>query len=146
MHAAHASFSLREYMARSHAYLRNLFARLLTAMEHDAPDVRALWAELDAGLMTHMEAEERYVIPAFAREDLVAARSLLVDHAAFRDQLLELGVAVDLHCFRYPRARELTDLLDAHATREDELLYRWAERALHPSIIQTIRDHLAAGT
>ena len=36
-----------------------------------------------------MEAEERYVIPAFATVDRAAARELLDDHAQIRAALLE---------------------------------------------------------
>ena len=55
--------------ARSHDYLRRVLERLLDSMRVDAPDVRALWGELEHGLLTHMEAEERFVLPAFLRVD-----------------------------------------------------------------------------
>src|SRR5579863_339909 len=83
------------YMTRSHDYLRNLLGRVLAAMESNAQDdVRELWNELDHGLLAHMEAEERYVLPVFAHVDHEEARALLREHGLLREQLLQLGIAV----------------------------------------------------
>ncbi len=133
------------YMTRSHKYLRTLLGRLLAAMEANAGDeVRRLWNELDHGLLAHMEAEERFVLPVFMHVDAEEARALLREHGLLREQLLELGVRVDLHCVRYDASREFAELLDRHAGREENLLYRWASDRLESSVVTEIEQHIAA--
>lgn len=131
-----------QYMLRSHAYLHDLYHRLLAAMEADAPDVRLLWEELDHGLLSHMEAEERFILPKFAHVDKAEALSILREHGTFREQLFELGIAIDLHLLRYDRSREFITALDRHATREESLLYRWADEHLGQRIVDIIRDRV----
>lgn len=137
------------YMTRSHADLRDLLARVLAAMAADArDDVALLWTELDRGLLSHMEAEERFVLPVFAHVDPDEARSLLREHGLLREQLLQLGVAVDLHCARYECSEEFAALLERHAAREERLLYRWADQRLEPPtiarLIERVSHHVEA--
>lgn len=136
--------TLYVYMTRSHDYLRELLQRLLAAMAADAPDVRALWNQLDHGLLAHMEAEERFVLPAFARVDADEARALLREHGKLREELFELGIAVDLHYIRYDRSAAFFELLRRHAGREENLLYRWAGEHIESPIVQAIERHIAA--
>ncbi len=144
MHAAsHQDPNLYSYMSHSHEYLEGLYARLLEAMAINAPDLRELWTELDHGVLAHMEAEERFVLPAFARFDRDEAVGLLRDHGKIREQLLELGIAVDLHAIRYESSRELVELLRAHARREESLLYRWADQRLDRALIDAAVAHAA---
>jgi hypothetical protein len=111
------------FMTRSHRDLRDLLTRLLAAMEANArDDVRSLWTELDHGLLAHMEAEERFVLPTFAHVDREEARALLREHGVLRDELLKLGIAVDLHYARYEWSREFAVVLERHAEREERLL------------------------
>ncbi|HEX2685563.1 MAG TPA: hemerythrin domain-containing protein [Kofleriaceae bacterium] len=131
-------------MTESHERLDRLFGRLLDALESNAPDVRELWTELDHGLLAHMEAEERFVLPAFARFDHEEAIALLREHGGIREQLLELGVAVDLHCIRFEQSREFIQRLRAHAAREDKLLYRWADSRLDAPLVAAARHHVEA--
>ena len=108
--------TLYAYMMKRHQYLRALFGRLIEAMQANAgADVRSLWNELEHGLLSHMEAEERFVLPRFAHVDGEEARALLREHGLIRESLLELGVAVDLHCIRYERSQDFVDLLFRHA-------------------------------
>ncbi|CAN5894040.1 hypothetical protein BH11MYX3_BH11MYX3_12120 [soil metagenome] len=110
-------------------------------MRVNAPDVPALWTKLDHGLLSHMEAEERYVLPAFARVDRAAALEVLREHGQIRAMLLELGVAVDLHSIRFEQSEELIRLLRAHASTEDNLLYRWADQRLDDALRAATRRH-----
>jgi len=131
-------------MIDSHEHLNELFGRLLDALASDAPDARALWTELDHGLLAHMEAEERFVLPAFAQIDRQEALALLHEHGQIREQLLELGVAVDLHCIRLEQSRAFIATLRAHADREAKLLYRWADARLDATLIEAARRHASA--
>src|SRR5689334_3535632 len=89
--------SIYNYMLRSHRHLEDQYCRVLEALEVGAPELRALWAELEHEVLAHLEAEERYVVPAFARVDREEALALLREHGQVREYLLELGVAIDLH-------------------------------------------------
>jgi Hemerythrin HHE cation binding domain len=131
------------YMTGHHEHLNQLYARLLDALAVNAPDVRDLWTELDHELLAHMEAEERFVLPAFARIDRDEAVAILREHGRIRELLLELGIAVDLHYIRFERSREFIETLRAHAAREDRLLYRWADQKLDPSLVEATRRHIA---
>ena len=133
------------YLTRSHTYLRELLGRVLGAMEANAQDdVRTLWNELDHGLLSHMEAEERFVLPVFAHVDPDETRALLREHGLIREQLLELGIAVDLHSARYHSSHEFAALLDRHGGREETLLYRWADERLAPETIARVQTHMTA--
>ena len=137
--------TLCAYMLRSHEQLRAEVTRLLSAMEANArTDVVTLWNELEHKLLDHMEAEERFVLPAFAHVDRGEAVALLREHGLIRENLLELGIAVDLHCIRYERSEELFNLLLGHAAREERLLYRWADDRLSPSIVEAVKARVAA--
>lgn len=128
--------SLYTYMIRSHRCLEDLFGQVLDAMGVEAPDLYSLWTTLDRELRAHMEAEERFVLPAFARVDRDEAIAIVRDHGFFREQLLELGVAVDLHAIRFERSRDFIDRLRFHAAREERLLYRWADQHLGSRAIE----------
>ncbi|CAN5360625.1 hypothetical protein BH11MYX1_BH11MYX1_09870 [soil metagenome] len=134
---------LFEYMVESHRLLDIRYQRLLDAMAVGAPEVCELWTQLDHDLLSHLEGEERYVLPAFAHFDREEAVALLQEHGRVRVQLLELGVAVDLHELRHKRSIELVELLRAHAAREENLLYRWADRELDPSLKRSVLEHVA---
>jgi hypothetical protein len=135
------SDSLYTFLTNDHARLETVFDRLLDAMAANSPDARQLWTELDHGLLAHMEAEERYVIPAFALVDHAAAREILDDHAQIRAQLLELGVAMDLHRLRFATSQDFIRILRSHAAREDNLLYRWADTRLDERLRSSARVH-----
>ena len=137
--------ALYVYMLNSHERLRDLLARVFEAMAFNArDDVAALWGVFDHGLLAHMEAEERFVLPVFAHVDREEAQALLRDHGLLRQELLQLGVAIDLHCARYPRAGEFAALLERHARREEALLYRWADERLSGETIEHVKQHAAA--
>jgi len=128
-------------MVRSHQHLDDLYGRLLAAMEANASDVCAVWTEFEHELRTHMEAEERFVLPSFATVDASEARALVREHGVIREQLLEIGVAIDLHQARYARALDLVERLRAHAGREDHLLYRWADKHLDDALVAAALAH-----
>ncbi|HEY4243212.1 MAG TPA: hemerythrin domain-containing protein [Kofleriaceae bacterium] len=132
------------YMTHSHDHLRTLLARLLAAMEAGArADVLGLWTQLDHDLLSHMEAEERFILPAFAHVDMTEARDLVREHGLIREELLELGVAVELHCVRCESGDAFADLLVRHAAREEQLMYRWADQRLSPQAALDVTKHLS---
>ena len=128
-------------MLRSHLELEDRYARLLDAMAKDTPELRDRFTELEHGLLAHMEAEERYVLPSFARVEHAEALDLIREHGAIRERLLELGVALDLHLVRFQRAHEFIELLRAHAAREQKMMYRWVDTQLAARVISLAIAH-----
>ncbi|MBV8757086.1 MAG: hemerythrin domain-containing protein [Deltaproteobacteria bacterium] len=116
--------SFYNYMIRLHGHHEDLCCKLLDAMATRSPNARRFWSELDESLRTHMESEERYVLPAFARIDREEALALIRDHGRIREQLLEIGVAIDLH--ELAQTQRFIDTIREHAAREDKLMARWA--------------------
>jgi hemerythrin superfamily protein len=130
------------FLRYDHERLEALFAKLIDEFrEGDPDDLRATWTRFETGLLAHFAAEERYLLPLFARVDPGEAAALLAEHALFRRKLDDLGVGVDLHAVRLDVAQELVKALREHAGREDRLLYRWAERNVdRPSQEQLERE------
>lgn len=134
-------------LAHDHLRLERLFSELRDAFEADArEDIPLLWTELDTGLRAHLEAEEKHALPRFAETDPSEASALRAEHDAIRKQLDELDVMVDLHVLRADAAAAFLDLLQAHAAREEKLLYRWVEEradAEGESLLGAARERLA---
>jgi hemerythrin-like domain-containing protein len=134
--------SLRPLLIRDHERLDALFVKLLEEFRHgDRNTIRAMWTRFEAGLSRHLDAEERHLLPLFARVEPAEAAWLLAEHASFRKKLDELGVGVDLHVVSLAIALEFVESLRAHAHREDRLFYRWAER----QAAETIQKAVARG-
>lgn len=120
--------SFYNYTLRLHRHHEDLFVKLVDAMMCGAPIARQIWSEIDSWLRAHMDTEERHILPEFARVDLEESRALLADHAKIREQLLECGVAIDLHEIEVPLA--LVELVRQHAVREEKLMERWSAQLL----------------
>ena len=133
--AAHdpVSMSPGALLHADHERLDRLYVQLVDAFRGgDWDDVRIMWDAFESGLRAHMEAEERYVLPALREVDPAEADALRAEHDAVRARVAELGVAADLHMVKDDVAADLIDKLRAHARREDALAYRFADRSLSP--------------
>lgn len=135
------SSSFYNYQLRLHRHHEDLLGRLVDAVACRSADARRIWDELEDSLRSHMEAEERYVLPSFARTDRDEALALVRDHNRIREQLLEIGIAIDLH--EAGPATRFVQLLRDHAAREDKLLYRWADRELDPKLAERVTAQAA---
>jgi hemerythrin-like domain-containing protein len=121
--------SLRDFLLGDHLRLEALLGELIDEFREGHPDeVREMWARFDSGLSMHLSAEERYLLPLYTAAEPREAEALLAEHDTFRKGLDELGVGVDLQMVNLDVAQAFIDAVRAHARREDELLYRWAER------------------
>jgi hemerythrin superfamily protein len=130
------------FMHGSHETLERLAARLVAALAaDDRIEIQTLWPEIERKLLAHLEAEERFVLPAFARTDEKEAIELIRQHGKFRELLLELGVAVDLHYARLPRFQLFLAMLREHAQREEALMYRWASERLDARLAAAAKNH-----
>lgn len=135
------SSSFYNYMLRLHRHHEDLSERLLDAIAAGSPDAHRIWDELEQSLRSHMETEERYVLPAFARFDRDEALAIVREHGVLREQLLDVGIAIDLHEAASPT--RFIQLVRDHAAREDQLLYRWADRDLNPQLAARVISHTA---
>ena len=123
--------SLRTFLTRDHQRLDILFGHLLEEFgEGHREGVREMWTRFDAGLSSHIKAEEKYLLPEFERVEPAEAAALRADHAHFRKTLAELGLGVDLDMVSLDVAEEFVKALRAHGRKEDELLYQWAQREI----------------
>src|SRR5205809_312694 len=102
-----------------HARLEALFCELLNAAEGvDQPTLQKAWAEFEDSLLTHLDAEERYLLPRFEHKAPDAVRAIRSEHTRIRKLIAELGVTTELHLLRKSVAEELVQTLRAHAARE----------------------------
>ena len=133
--AAMDTGTIRERMVKDHERLDALFRDVLGRLALDDRDeTRAAWNDFEQGLVRHLDAEEKLVLPAFALVFPDEAKRIVADHDHFRARLLELGVAVDLHTIRVDVATDFIHELREHAAREDALLYRWADQNLEEAV------------
>lgn len=126
-----ATENIQQRLLDDHVELDALFSKLMDAFNANArEDTQSLWTDLERRLERHFAVEERYLFPKFSALDATETRALQDDHSRLRRRLGELGAGVDLKLVRAEVARDFIDTLRAHATRENELLYRWAREAL----------------
>lgn len=91
----------------------------------------AVWDEFCADLLSHLQFEEDHILPRYRRSNPGAAadaEELLAQHAAIRQQLDEMGMALQLHLLRAEIVERFVAMMRAHAEHENRTLYPW-ERA-----------------
>jgi hypothetical protein len=116
-------------LATHHEDLERAFLSLMVRAERgDAMSLREEWTAFEDELVRHLTYEEEMLLPRFALEDPGEAAAIRREHDAIRNALWELGVGIDLHCVRADAVRSFIDSLRAHAARESDTLYAWAER------------------
>jgi len=99
-------------------------AQATVAPEWDA--IEASWDALEARLLCHMQAEERYLLPLLEASHPAEVKRISTEHAQLRGRVAELGIAVELHLARPEEILTLVDALRRHTAYEDEALYRLA--------------------
>jgi hemerythrin-like domain-containing protein len=115
-----------------HRRLEVVFEQVLAAVAADDQESLGLaWNDFETGLLAHLDAEEKYMVPAILESSPRDAQAIVSEHRQVRSRLADLGAAVDLHTLRLETARGFIAELRAHAKREDALLYRRADESLH---------------
>jgi len=135
----------RALLIEDHERLEQIFVDLKAAFAlGDREEVARLWTAFDAGLTSHMAAEEEHILPLFEQVDPAEAEAVRKDHAKIRAGLADLAVRVDLHMVRKLEADDFIEHIREHAHRENELMYRWAEQHLDEearvSLLGRLRD------
>jgi hemerythrin superfamily protein len=136
--------ALSPLLRAEHRRLSALFAELLDCVHSGETSViQPIWARFERGLLAHMAAEEREVLPLFEVEHPDEARAIRDEHARIREVLARMGVDLELHVAREESVQELVRALEEHAAREDAALYRWADKALPREQAGALRRMLA---
>ena len=121
--------SLESMLAGDHDRLDREFQVIVTrAQGGDRQQLESEWLAFQRALLGHLDAEEKHLIPALAHDRPREAQILLDEHEQIRGQLLQLGVDLDLHCLRADRVETFVEALRAHAQREENIYYPWADR------------------
>lgn len=137
--------SLRDHMRADHAELEILFERLVATFQAGDRDQAAqMFREFERRLETHLALEDDHLVPALAATDRGEAEAIAADHRRLRARVTELGVGVDLHLTRATAVADLVDELRNHASREDAVLYRWADEALDEPTRHTLLERMRA--
>jgi hemerythrin-like domain-containing protein len=135
-----------DILSRHHAEVDERICKLLMRADGgDNHDLATEWNLLEGELARHFDVEERALFPLFARDNPEDVARLRQEHAALRRDLLALGIRADLHLLRAEAVRDFVKDLRAHASREDETLYRWAAKDLTPGTwarIATTLNHV----
>ena len=133
--------------ARLHTDQGRIDALVEELSNHVRADDRAsaleAWTAMERALRAHLEAEDLHMIPLLEREAPEEARALLAEHAEIRRQLANIGFGLDLQIVSEEVVARFAQNLRNHATREDNLLYLWAEMALDEGRKRSILGHLA---
>lgn len=124
-----------ERLEREHRSLNACLAQLIcAAREGDPIDLRVAWRTAEHSLLTHFALEEELLLPVFARRHPDEAALLLAEHAAIKNQLLEIGLNLELHIVRAEDVECFARSVRDHGRREERTLYRWAGRTSATSI------------
>jgi hemerythrin superfamily protein len=133
--------TVRQSLGSDHEAINQRLSDLADAVEGaNFPTILEVFREVDRGLRAHMHGEERYLFGHFEKSHPEQIRALREDHDRFHRQLDELMIQTELHTLRKERIDALIDALRAHAARENDTLYRWADEPLY----ETQRDALFA--
>jgi hemerythrin-like domain-containing protein len=118
-------------LSRDHAELEDRMRRLVRCAEGgDCHDLASEWNSFEADLERHLQLEERELFPHFARKHSDEVAALRDEHEALRRDLLALGIRSDLHQLRATAVADFVKSLRAHAQREEQALYPWADAEL----------------
>jgi len=131
MIAAERLSSLESMLAGDHHRLERAFQAIVTRAEGgDFQQLEREWLAFQSALLQHLDAEEKNMLPALAKDRPAEAKTLYDEHANIRAKLLQLGVDLDLHCLRAERIEAFVEAMRAHAHREENIFYPWVDRQL----------------
>lgn len=101
-----------------------------------------VWRRFREELERHLEVEERWLLPHFAKAHPVEAQQCGALHAQLRALAARAEPELQLHARHVPTVLELQRVLRAHARRADALLYPWAVEALDAGTWREVRTQM----
>lgn len=135
---------LYETLRGDHRRLDELFERLLNHVHvGDTALADATWTEFERGLTAHLSAEEKWLLTALERVLPAETAALRAEHEIVRAGLTEMGIELEIHTLREDTVERFIQFLRAHAAREDELLYQWADEMLAEEPRTSVIERLA---
>ncbi len=135
----------RHLLADHHRELEAVYRAILAATyADDARDLVFAYRAFEEGVLEHLEAEEREILPAYGRAAPDDARAIREAHARIRQELQRVGIYVELHVIRAETMHGLIAELRAHAVREDARMYPWAHLHLPAGAKQRIQARVTA--
>lgn len=144
MQAIRKERTLGQFLKHDHERLEELLATVMQAIDDDDQQAAlAAWRPLEAGLLAHFAVEEEHLFPELEKTDRIEAAHLRSDHGAVRQQIVDLGMCLELHTARKVAFDQLVALLERHAAREEALLYRWVESHLPRHVGAAMRSQLS---
>ena len=129
-----------QLLLSDHQRLDKLFQRLLDDVHcGDWTVCQATWSSFERQLLEHLETEDKYLLPIFERDYPNETAGLQQQHVSIRRLLADLGVRIELHVLREQHVRHFIEFLQAHAAREETLLYRGA-KDLPPEVARALAE------
>lgn len=120
--------NVRESLGDDHKAIDRHLSDLTNAVEGaDFPTILEVFREIDRGLRAHIDGEERYLFDHFEEAYPSEIHELRQDHERFRRTLDELSIQTELHTLRKKSIDDLVARLRAHAHKENNTLYEWAD-------------------
>lgn len=83
-------------------------------------------------MLAHMEAERRFLLPAFEREKPQEAKLIHDDHALIRALLVTIAEQIARRATSPDTIRKLIEAVKTNGQRETGDLYPWAEHGVEP--------------
>ncbi len=136
--------SVRAYLVGYHDRLEALMERVVATCALDnATLLGDAWRAFEVSLRTHIDAEDRIVIPLLGPKNAREARALSSEHRHLRARMSELRTSVEQGALRAEVARSLMDELRAHNRHETDVLHDHFEAVEPPEAQKTVIEALA---
>lgn len=132
-------------LRRHHAHLERTCEELCDAYEEgNWTDVESNFAILETELLAHLDAEENEIFPLLREVEPAEVEALLADHRELRTLLEKIGIGIELKVVGEDLANAFIARLRAHAAREDNLAYKWADEHAPKSVVVDVEMALQA--
>jgi hemerythrin-like domain-containing protein len=122
--------NVRESLGSDHQAIERKLDQLSDAVEGaDFPTILEVFRGIDLGLRAHIDGEERYLFDRFEGSHPDVIGELRAEHQRARQALDELMIQTELHTLRKESIDGLVAQLRAHAAKENQTLYAWADES-----------------
>jgi hypothetical protein len=114
-----------------HARLEASGRHVLSTLHLEGPSgAKRSFVKFKRELDAHLEAEERWVLPAYGLIRPQAKEVICREHEQIRAMADRFARSLDTRRVDEPALCQLLELLGLHCRREEPELYRWAETAI----------------
>jgi uncharacterized protein (TIGR02284 family) len=136
-----------ERLRLDHEELAASLSRLRSfALAEDRELAVGEWGELESSILQHIDAEEMFLLPEYARAQPQEAAALVAEHREIRATLGQVGLAIDLHTLRLEQIDAVSKAVLKHVAREESTLYPWAREAAQSALVDAVLRRLPRAT